>query len=229
MISVVVPAFNEEETIEECFQRIYSTLKRSQYEFEVLLEQDGSSDQTPRIIEELARKYGNVRAISFPKRRGKGFGIKKCLERAMGDIIIVIDADLEYPPEKIPEMVEMILGGEADIVVAKRVNARRSLVRKFLGYLYRFVLMAFFGKNFFDPQSGLKAIRRKVIDEIRPIISDGFEIDAEILVKASKKGFSISYVPVKYVHRGCSRVNVLRDPFRMLLSLVKWRLYGLNW
>ena len=226
MISVIVPAYNEEKTIKECFKRIYSVLKNNGHEFEVLLEQDGSSDQTPHIIEELSRKFENVEAIGFLKRRGKGFGIRKCLERARGEIIVLIDADLEYPPEKIPEMVEIISRGEADIVVAKRVNSRRSFVRSFLSSIYRFILLVLFGKNFHDPQSGLKAMRREVIDEIWPIASDGFEIDAEILIKAYNNGFKISYVPVKYTYRRESRVSILKDPLKMLSSLIKWRLHG---
>ncbi|RLG47347.1 MAG: hypothetical protein DRN92_03370 [Thermoproteota archaeon] len=226
MISVIIPAYNEEKMIEKCFRRVYDVLSSKGYDFEIFLEQEGSCDKTPLIIERIAREYESVHSLSFSDRKGKGFGIKKCLERAKGDIIVVLDADLEYPPEKIPEMVEKIERGEADLVVAQRVDVKRSLVRKILSSLYRLILRALFGKDFPDPQSGLKAIKREVIEEIWPIKSDGFEIDTEILVKASKKGFSISYVPVKYVYRGSSRVNVLRDPFKMLLSLVKWRLYG---
>ena len=226
MISVIIPAYNEEKMIEKCFRRVYDVLSSKGYDFEIFLEQEGSCDKTPLIIERIAREYESVHSLSFSERKGKGFGIKKCLERAKGDIIVVLDADLEYPPEKIPEMVEKIERGEADLVVAQRVDVKRSLVRKILSSLYRLILRALFGKDFPDPQSGLKAIKREVIEEIWPIKSDGFEIDTEILVKASKKGFSISYVPVKYVYRGSSRVNVLRDPFKMLLSLVKWRLYG---
>lgn len=226
MISVIIPAYNEEKTIERCFQRVYNVLSSKGYEFEIFLEQEGSYDRTPLIIERIAREYDSVHSISFSERKGKGFGIKKCLEKSKGNIIVVLDADLEYPPEKIPEMVEKIMKGGADLVVAQRVDVERSLLRKILSSIYRIILRILFGKDFLDPQSGLKAIRREVIDEIWPIESDGFEIDSEILVKASKRGFSITYVPVKYVYRGSSRVNVLRDPFKMLLSLLKWRLYG---
>lgn len=226
MISVIIPAYNEEKTIERCFQRVYNVLSSKGYEFEIFLEQEGSYDRTPLIIERIAREYDSVHSISFSERKGKGFGIKKCLEKSKGNIIVVLDADLEYPPEKIPEMVEKIMKGGADLVVAQRVDVERSLLRKILSSIYRIILRILFGKDFLDPQSGLKAIRREVIDEIWPIESDGFEIDSEILVKASKRGFSTTYVPVKYVYRGSSRVNVLRDPFKMLLSLLKWRLYG---
>ncbi|RLG54069.1 MAG: hypothetical protein DRO00_02250 [Thermoproteota archaeon] len=226
MISVTIPAYNEEKTIEKCFRRVYEVLSSKGYNFEVFLEQEGSCDKTPLIIERIAREYESVYFLSFSERRGKGFGIKKCLEKAKGDIIVLIDADLEYPPEKIPEMIEKIERGEADLVVAQRIDVKRSLLRKILSSFHRLILRVLFGKDFLDPQSGLKAIKSEVIEKIWPIESEGFEIDAEILVKASKKGFSISYVPVKYVYRGSSRVNVLRDPFKMLLSLVKWRLYG---
>ncbi len=226
MISVIIPAYNEEKTVEKCFQRVYEVLSSKGYDFEIFLEQEGSSDRTPQIIERLAREHYAVHSLSFKERKGKGFGIKRCLEKAKGEIIVVLDADLEYPPEKIPEMVEKILRGEADLVVAQRVDVKRSVLRKILSSLYRLVLRVLFGRDFLDPQSGLKAIRREVIKEIWPIKSDGFEIDAEILVKASKKGFSISYVPVKYVYRGSSRVSVWRDPFKMFFSLLKWRLYG---
>jgi glycosyltransferase involved in cell wall biosynthesis len=225
MISVIIPAYNEEKTLEKCFRRIYKVLSEARYDFEIFLEQEGSSDRTPTIMKEISNKYSRVHFLSFPKRRGKGFGIKKCLKRAVGDLIVIIDADLEYPPEKIPEMIEKIEKGEADIVVARRINAERSFMRKTLSLLYRFLLRALFGKNFYDPQSGLKAIRRRVIEEIWPIDSNGFEIDAEILIKSSKKGFSISYIPIKYVHRGNSRVSVVKDSLKMLTSLIKWRLY----
>ncbi|HIE24159.1 MAG TPA: glycosyltransferase family 2 protein [Candidatus Korarchaeota archaeon] len=227
MISVIIPAYNEERSIQDCFQRIYNVLSSKGYDFEILLEQDGSSDRTPHIIEELARRFDNVHALSFSERRGKGFGIRKCLERARGEIAVIIDADLEYPPEKIPEMVEKIRRTGTDIVVAQRVNAKRSLLRKVLSSFYRLILKILFGKDFIDPQSGLKVIRRAVIEEIWPIRSDGFEIDSEILIRAHEKGFKISYVPIAYVHRGNSKVSVL-DPIKMLLSLIKWRFIWLR-
>jgi len=142
------------------------------------------------------------------------------------EILPTVLSHLEYPPERIPEMVEKIRRDEADIVVARRISEKRSFIKKSLSFFYRVILRALFGRNFLDPQSGLKALRREVIEQIWPVESDGFEIDAEILIKASKKGFSIIYVLIEYTHRGTSRVSVIKDPIRMLLSLIKWRLYG---
>ncbi|MCS7120148.1 MAG: glycosyltransferase family 2 protein [Nitrososphaerota archaeon] len=230
IISVIMPAYNEEERLEECFERVYEALKRYGKPFEIILEEDGSSDMTPQIIDKLAKSHSNVKALHFPRRMGKGFGVRRCFEEARGEFIVLIDSDLEYPPEKIPDMLDAIDGN--DIIVGSRKiwinrnNGNIKLIRAYLSRIYGFFIKHMFGVRFEDLQTGFKAFRRNVIEAIQPLTSNGFEIDSEILIKAARRGFRIGYIPVTYNYKGNSKVSIYRDPVKMFFSLLKWKLNG---
>ena len=230
VVSVIMPAYNEEKRLEACFDRVVGVLKSYGSSFEVILEEDGSTDKTPEIMDKLSESCSYVKALHFPKRMGKGFGVRKCLEAAKGDYIVLIDSDLEYPPEKIPELLNTVDGN--DIVVGSRSiwinkkNGNTKLFRAYLSRLYGVLVRWLFGVNLQDYQSGFKAFRRRVIEAIQPLTSDGFEIDSEILIKALQRGLRVGFVPITYTYKGNSKVNVLRDSFKMFLSVLKWKLNG---
>ncbi|RLI10966.1 hypothetical protein DRO35_05790 [Candidatus Bathyarchaeota archaeon] len=230
LISVILPAYNEEKYIQKCFDRVYKVLMDYGEPFEIILEEDGSTDRTPEIIDKIAARYPNVKALHFPNRMGKGFGIKKCFENAKGKYIVLIDADMEYPPEKIPHLLNALDG--KDIVVGARKlwknikNRKVRIVRALLSRFYSALINWLFGVNLLDYQSGFKAFKREVIEKIQPLISNGFEIDSEILIKAVNKGFRIGFVPIEYTYKGNSKVNIFRDPVKMFLSMIKWKING---
>jgi len=229
-VSVIMPAYNEEKRLEVCFVKVVEVLKKLQKPFEIILEEDGSTDKTPEIMDRLAESYSYVKALHFPKRMGKGFGIRKCFEIARGEYIVLIDSDMEYPPEKIPELLNSIDGN--DIVVGSRKiwinrkNGNTKILRAFLSRLYSKLIKSLFNVNLQDYQSGFKAFRRKVIESIQPLTSNGFEIDSEILIKASRRGFRIGFIPITYTYKGNSKVNIFRDPIKMFLSLLRWKING---
>ena len=230
LISVILPAYNEEKYIQKCFDRVYKVLMDYGEPFEIILEEDGSTDRTPEIIDKIAARYPNVKALHFPNRMGKGFGIKKCFENAKGEYIVLIDADMEYPPEKIPHLLNALDGN--DIVVGARKlwknikNRKVRIIRALLSRFYSALINWLFGVNLLDYQSGFKAFKREVIEEIQPLISNGFEIDSEILIKAVNKGFRIDFVPIEYTYKGNSKVDIIRDPVKMFLSMIKWKISG---
>lgn len=230
VVSVIMPAYNEEKRLEACFDRVVETLKSYGRSFEIILEEDGSTDKTPEIMDKLAESHSYVKALHFPKRTGKGFGIRKCFEVARGEYIVLIDSDLEYPPEKIPDLLNTIDGN--DIVVGSRSiwinrkNGNTKLLRAYLSRLYSVLVRWLFDVNLQDYQSGFKAFRRRVIEAIQPLTSNGFEIDSEILIKALRRGFNVGFIPITYTYKGNSKVNVLRDSSKMFLSVVRWKLNG---
>ena len=230
LISVIMPAYNEEKYIQKCFDRVYKVLMDYGEPFEIILEEDGSTDRTPEIMDKIAARYPNVKVLHFPNRMGKGFGIKKCFENAKGEYIVLIDADMEYPPEKIPHLLNALDGN--DIVVGarklwKNIKDRKvRIIRALLSRLYSALINWLFGVNLLDYQSGFKAFKREVIEEIQPLISNGFEIDSEILIKAVNKGFRIGFVPIEYTYKGNSKVDIIRDPVKMFLSMIKWKISG---
>ncbi|MBS7614453.1 glycosyltransferase family 2 protein [Candidatus Bathyarchaeota archaeon] len=230
VVSVIMPAYNEEKLIEVCFNKVLEVMKGYGKPFEIILEQDGSTDKTAEIMDKIAGSHSNVKALHFLRRRGKGFGIRKCFEAARGEYIVLIDSDMEYPPEKIPELLDTINGN--DIVVGSRKiwinrkNGNTKMIRAYLSRFYSTLVKQLFGVSLEDYQSGFKAFRRRVIDAIQPLTSNGFEIDSEILIKATRKGFKIGFMPVTYTYKGNSKVNIYRDSPKMLLSLIRWKLNG---
>jgi len=228
VVSVLMPAYNEEEVLEACFHKVVEALEGYMKPFEVILEEDGSTDKTPEVMDRLAERHAYVKVLHFPARMGKGFGIKRCMEVAQGECIVLFDSDMEYPSEKIPEFVEKTNG--YDIVVGCRsawINQKGGFtrpIRMFLSHLFGFLVGRLFAIDLQDYQSGLKALKREVIDAIQPLRSNGFEIDSEILIKAKKEGFEIGFIPVTYTFKGKSSVNLIADPVKMFLSLLEWRL-----
>jgi len=119
-----------------------------------------------------------------------------------------------------------------DIVVGSRSiwinrkNGNTKFFRAFLSRLYVALVGSLFGVNLQDLQSGFKAFRRRVIDAVQPLTSNGFEIDSEILIKALRKGFKVGFIPITYTYKGNSKVNVFRDSSKMFLSVIRWKLNG---
>jgi len=229
-ISVIMPAYNEEKHIEACFNKVTETLREYGQPFEIILEEDGSTDKTPEIMDKLAGKHPYVKTLHFPKRMGKGFGIRRCFEAAQGKYLVLIDSDLEYPPEKIRDFLDKMNGH--DIVVGHRriwKNQKKGnvkAVRAYLSRIHRMLVKKLFGINLQDYQSGLKVFKRKVIEAIQPLTSNGFEIDSEILIKAQRRDFKIGFIPITYTYKGNSKVNVLSDPPKMFLSMLRWKVNG---
>ncbi len=232
-VSVIMPAYNEEERIETCFHRVLGSLKKYGQTFEIILEEDGSTDRTPEIIDKLADEYPFVKALHFPRKMGKGFGVRNGLEAAQGGLIVMIDSDVEYPPERIPDLLTSIDGN--DIIVGARStwknvkNGEVRMIRALLSRMYGIIVRALFKVDFNgikDFQSGFKAFRREVIEAIQPITSNGFEIDTEILIKALRKGFRVGVIPITYTYKGNSKVNIVSDPFKMFLSILGWKING---
>lgn len=224
VISVIMPAYNEEEHIEACFNRVVRTLRRYGRPFEIILEEDGSTDRTPEIIDRLARRHPFVKALHHPRRMGKGWGMQKCMYAARGDVIVLIDADGEYPPERIPDLVDAING--ADMVIGSRRGVGRggSPLRAVASRMYGIIVKGLFGIRGFpgDPQAGFKALRRSVIETVGPLSAEGFDIDSEIIIKAMMGGFKITSITVPYSYKGQSKVNALIDPIKMFFSMLRW-------
>lgn len=172
------------------------------------------TDRTPEIIDALTKRYSNVTAFHDRKRRGKGFGIKKGLEVAKGEKLAFIDSDMEYAPESLPNMVKSI--GPYDIVIGvRRGSKQRAGNRIIFSKLHHIIMKVFFHVNLPDIQSGLKVMKREIFEKVKPLTSNGFEIDSEILVKAVRKGYKVGCVPIIYHPKGSSKVNLVRDPLKM--------------
>jgi glycosyltransferase involved in cell wall biosynthesis len=224
MISIVVPCYNEEKNIEKCYRDITTELiKLGIKDYEIIFEQEGSTDRTLEIMKKLEKLDNKVVALELgEKRRGKGFGLRECFKRARGEVIIMMDADLSISPSIIKRFIQEIK--ENDIVIASRFisggESKRPFFRNLLSFFYNSISRVLLGINIKDAQSGFKAIRKEVVNSIELKIN-GFEIDTELLAKAKKKGFKIKEIPATWIQAKESRVNPVIDSLKMLSGLFK--------
>jgi glycosyltransferase involved in cell wall biosynthesis len=196
-LSVVIPAYNEEATLAAVVEEVL----RLRQVLEVIVVDDGSTDGTAAICEQLARR-GKVRVIRMPRNEGKCAALKAGFAVSQGAIVIVQDADLEYDPSEIPEVIQPILEGRADVVYGSRFLVRRAArVLYFYHYIANKGLTLLSNLltnvNFTDVETGYKAFRGEIIRNM-VIVSKGFGIEIEVTAKVAKLGCAIYEVPISY-------------------------------
>ena len=221
-ISVVIPLYNEAKNLPELIRRLKNALLKTNKEYELLFVDDNSTDDTYKIFQK--RKI-DQRLILLKKRgeKGKAYSLIEGFAAVTGDAVVMIDADLQYPPEAIPGMVKTL--ENADIVVANRKNYKDFLLRKALSRTFRFG----FGKVLFgldhDIQSGLKVFTRDVIQTINFNPASEWTFDLEMLHIARHAGYVIKNFDIDFEKRknGHSNVNVIKTAFDIGLNSLKLR------
>ncbi|PLR77734.1 glycosyltransferase family 2 protein [Bacillus sp. V3-13] len=196
-VIVFLPAYNEEAVIGDVIARIPRDF-HSQVEVKVLVIDDGSKDQTAAV----ANKAGADYIVSFAQNKGLGAavraGLQECLERG-ADIGIMIDADGEYPPEQIPELIEPIFSGEADYTIGSRFRGTingMKLHRRLGNYFFTFLQCVLLRKIIFDGQSGMRAFSRQAIEHAE-IIHD-YNYAQVLTLNLVRKGFRVKEIPIQY-------------------------------
>jgi len=200
-LSIIMPVFNERETVAAVAQRVLAEVPVA---LELIIVDDGSTDGSAEIIDALARSDSRVLAI-HKTNGGKTSALKMGFERSRGEIVIIQDADLEYDPAEIRHVLQPILENHADIVYGSRFLVRRaSRVLYFYHYLANRVLTLFSNVltnlNMTDVETGYKALRGDIIRNMI-IESSGFGIEIEITAKIAKLGVSVYEVPISYYGR----------------------------
>ena len=165
LLSIVVPCYNEEESVKLFLSEIQSIL--ADYNFEVIFVNDGSSDNTLDVIKDLADSNSNVKYISFSRNFGKESAIYAGLSNANGDLVCLIDADLQHPPRLIPEMIESICSGEADVVAARRTSRKgESRVKSFFSHMFYKVFNRISQITLVEGATDFRVMKRIVVDAV---------------------------------------------------------------
>lgn len=219
-ISVMIPAYNEEKNIESILTRTEATLKALKHPYEILVVDDGSTDETSS----LARKRAIV--IKMQKNRGKGFALRKALQQATGDILITMDADGSHRPEEIPRLVTPLLNG-IDVATGARFNGemQKGSTKKLhvMGNnIFNLIIMILTRKRITDSQTGFRAFKKRVMKEIK-LFSNGYEVETELTMKTLKNGFTVCETPIVFEKRknGISRINPLFDGLKIMATILK--------
>lgn len=198
-LSIIVPAYNEAATIGEVLRRVFAV--KLDAELEVIVVDDGSTDATAT---EVARTGSPVLLILLGRNQGKGAAVRKGIERATGDIILIQDADNEYDPNDYPRLIEPIASGNSEVVYGSRILCKsntRSYNRFYWGgRLLSWWTNLLYGSHITDEPTGYKVFRCGVLKGIE-LSSKGFEFCPEVTAKLLKKGIGITEVPISYVPR----------------------------
>jgi glycosyltransferase involved in cell wall biosynthesis len=200
-LSIVIPAYNEEATLGAVVHHVLSIPNV----LEIIIVDDGSKDRTGVIAQELSSRYAKVSYLRREVNGGKTEALKTGFALTKGDIVLVQDADLEYDPTEIAEVISPILRGKADVVYGSRFLVRKAArVLYFYHYLANkaltFVSNLFTNINLTDVETGYKAFRGDIIRDMK-ITSSGFGFEIEVTAKVAKLGCAIYEVPISYYGR----------------------------
>lgn len=221
MLSVVIPAYNEEDGIADIVERVLSVgpaLEKIGVALELLVVDDGSKDRTAEIV----RGYPAVRLLQHNPNRGYGAALKTGFCAAGGNLLGFLDADGTYPPESFPALCEAALAG-ADVVVGSRRSGAESgmpLVRKIGNFIWANLVTALSGRPVVDPASGMRVFRREVLARLYPL-PDGLNFTPVMSTRAVHEGLNFVELPMPYEERlGRSKLSVVRDGMRFLQTII---------
>ena len=220
-VSVIIPAYNERDTIVETISRVRS----SPVEKEIIVVDDASADGTPELVESLAGP--DLRLLRQPRNQGKGAAIRRGLDAATGDIILIQDADLEYDPADYPKLIAPIESGQADVVYGTRAPqfSGMRLPHRLFNWLAALLANLLYRANITDEATCYKVFRADVIRAI-PLKCERFEFCPEITAKVRKRGLRIHEVPISYRARSIGAGKKIRwwDGVEALWTLIRYRL-----
>ncbi len=228
-LSVVIPAWNEEEGIEPIIKRVLAirpALASLDWALEFLIVDDGSRDRTAALI----AKYREVRLIRHLKNRGYGAAIKTGFRYASGEYLAFLDADGTYPPESLPELCRAAVAQKADLVVGSRMGGAKSqmpLTRRVGNFAYARLLSLIGNVAVRDTASGMRIIRREILERLYPL-PDGLDFTPAMSTRAIHENLKIVEVPIPYAERiGRSKLSVVRDGVRFTNTIV-WTALAYN-
>lgn len=230
-LSIVIPAFNEQDRLAESLTKIREYANGRSLRFEVLVVDDGSTDGTAKLVERTRCGFPELRLIANQRNRGKGASVRQGMLEARGEIALFTDADLSAPIEEADKLLAAIRDGGYDGAIGSRavdrslIEVHQSRFRERAGIIFNHIVRWGLGLPFQDTQCGFKAFR---MEKARAIFelqrTEGFGFDPEILFIAQKRGLRIAEVPVHWAHNPATKVHVFSDSVRMLLDLfvIRW-------
>ena len=221
LLSLVLPAYNEEGTLDKCTTLTLEALDQflNKKDYEIIIVEDGSTDKTPEVAKKLAGKFDQVRYFHINERLGKGKALTKAFREGKGRILAFVDVDLATDLRHLPELIKAVDEEGYDISIGSRLlpnskvdrGIRRTIASKVFNKLVRTLL----GSNLRDHQCGFKAFRRDTFENLASEVkSDHLFWDSEFLVKAQNHGYRVKEIPVRWKDKGESKVSLM-DYFSM--------------
>jgi uncharacterized membrane protein YbhN (UPF0104 family) len=232
-VSVVLPAYNEADTIEGTVSTTLTTLASFLPEdtYEVIVAEDGCSDRTPEIATRLADEDSRVRHVHSDDRLGRGGALEYAFERADGDTLVYFDTDLATDMSHLEELVDAVRVDGYDVATGSRWmpenRADRPAKRGIPSFSYNTLVRTVLRSDLRDHQCGFKAFDRQALETLLPLVQDEHWFwDTELLVKAQRNGYRVKEFPVDWTPKGDSKVDIVRDVFGMGSQILRtfWEL-----
>lgn len=226
-LSVVIPAFDEDTRLRRTLEKILAYLQGRGICHEIIVVDDGSTDQTFQVACQLAEEYPAVRVLKNETNRGKGYSVRRGMLEAQGTYALLTDADLSTPIEEVVALEEAVAQGDYAIAFGSRdlpgsrVEIHQSWFRETSGKIFNRMVRFLTGLPYRDTQCGFKLFSMERCRDIFKVQRvDSFGFDVEILYVARKWNLPVAEVPVVWRHSGGSKVRLLPDAFRMLFDLL---------
>ncbi len=228
-LTVVVPAYNEEQRIGKSLTRMLEYFSTQPYRTEILVVDDGSTDGTAAAVSAMAAVHADLHLVSYDGNHGKGYAVRYGMLRATGDHVLFSDADLATPIEEVEKLLAAVRGG-VDVAIGSRdipgaqLERRQSAIREMGGKLFNRFVQMMAVRGIHDTQCGFKLFTRGAAQNIfgRCRI-DNFSFDVEVLFLGRELGYGIKEVPIRWAHQEGSKVRFVRDAIRMVKTLFRIR------
>ena len=234
-ISIIIPFLNEENSIRNCLEIVYQHCLEQKWDFELICVEDGSTDKSTTIVNEMCLLDSRIKLISLPNHAGKGGSIKfAALHAATKKYIAYMDADLSAGPAELGRLIQHIKNNDA--VIGSRFlreglpHVKRKLHRIVPSRIYAMLFRKLFRISVYDPQCGLKLFKRSALDVFRYITVEGFAFDTDFIVTAFALGLQVKEVPIIWKEGSSSKINVLQEIKIMGKDILSvWYKYHLSW
>ena len=226
-VTVVIPVYNEESRLARSIERLVPFLTANcPWSWEVVIADNGSTDQTLAIARRLSERHPEVRVLHRDEK-GRGGALRQAWSQSRAAVLSYMDVDLASDLAAFPLLIERLLDGTFDLATGSRLLApastRRSLKREVISRAYNLLVRSVFHTRFSDAQCGFKAITRQAARELLPLVeNNGWFLDTELLVVAEALGYRILDLPVRWLEGPESRVNIWRTVREDLVGM--WRL-----
>jgi dolichyl-phosphate beta-glucosyltransferase len=234
MYSIVIPAYNESQRLGPTLDQVLAYVASQGWENEIVVVNDGSKDNTADIVRAYSKNYPNVRLVENPGNRGKGYAVKNGMLHASGDILLMTDADLSSPISEAPKLFSAIEAG-ADMAIGSRwlnpalQTVRQPWYRQIGGRVFNMVIRIILGLRQKDTQCGFKAFTREAAQMLFPLQQvERWGFDPELLFLAKRFNMRADEVGVEWAHDERSKINPLKDGFRIVNDAIQVRRNSLS-
>jgi dolichol-phosphate mannosyltransferase len=226
-LSIVIPAYNEEESITETIDQIEEAFSQVSIDHEILVVNDNSKDNTAKVLEDLSRKYPAVKYVTNLGPNGFGYAVRYGLDRYSGDCVAVMMADLSDSPYDLIRYYTTMLEGNYDCVFGSRFMKGGKVVdypfvKKVINRIANLIIRVVMRIKYNDTTNAFKLYKREVIEGVKPILSPHFNLTIELPLKAIIRGYSYTVVPNSWTNRkyGVSKLKIKEMGSRYFFILV---------